>query len=100
MFLEAAMDTNNYDEINAYDEALAKKEYQELLNAYNQVLETEPGQMVLWHILAECGIYDGGFVAGEMAQFNQGMREIGLRVIGTMHDADPAAYANLQLREV
>lgn len=94
------MESSNYEEINAYDEALAKKEYQDLLNSFVQVLTTEAGQNVVWHILSQCGIYDGGFVQGELSYFNQGMREIGLRIIGVMHDADPAMYAKLQLREV
>lgn len=89
---------NDYDEVAAYDEALEKKQYQDLLNDLVKLMETAPGKNIIWHILSQCGVYDGGFVPGETAYFNQGLKEIGLRIIGLMHDADPAMYAKLQLR--
>ena len=91
-------DYNDYEEVAAYDEAIEKKKYQELLNDLVKVVETEAGKNVLWHILSQCGIYDGGYVNGDLAYFNQGLKEVGLRMIGLMHDADPTMYANLQLR--
>jgi hypothetical protein len=96
--LEVQVAYNDYEEVAAYDEALEKKQYQDLLNDLVRVIDTEAGKNVLWHILSQCGIYDGGFVNGELAYFNQGLKEVGLRIIGLMHDADLAMYAKLQLR--
>jgi hypothetical protein len=78
------------------DAAEEKKQYEKLLNSLSSVAATEDGRVILWHILSECGVYSGGFVEGELAQFLQGQREVGLKIIGLMADADPFMYLNLQ----
>jgi alkanesulfonate monooxygenase SsuD/methylene tetrahydromethanopterin reductase-like flavin-dependent oxidoreductase (luciferase family) len=75
-----------------------KREYERLLDNLTTVMRTEDGQNVIWHILSECGIYVGG-ASGEEAFRQQGRRDIGLMLIGLMHDAAPTMYAELQLRK-
>jgi len=86
------------DEVTAQSEAEERKEYFKLLDALRNVVNTEDGKNVIWHILSQCGIYDGNFTGDAMTGFLLGKRDIGLMLIGLMHDADPAMYANLQLR--
>lgn len=74
-----------------------EKNYQQLLLSLKAVLDFEAGRILLWNILSECGIHDGGFKPSEQLQFFSGRRDVALQIIGWMTDLDPSAYANLQL---
>lgn len=87
----------SYNEDLARIEAEEKKEYDKLLDAITSVVDTEQGKEVMWHILSQCGIYDNAYTGDNTTFFNLGRREIGLMLIGLMHDADATMYAKLQL---
>jgi hypothetical protein len=92
------MASNRYEDELIRQEAEEKKAYELLLNNLKATMKTEQGREVIWHILSLCGIYDGGSTGEEILR-QQGRRDIGLSIIGLMHDAEPTMYAELQLKK-
>lgn len=62
-----------------------------------QVLKIVEVRRVLWRILELCGPYQPSFdpTSARQTDFNEGKRDIGLRVLNMIMDADPAAYLQL-----
>ena len=87
-------------EYNEQVEKQEQKEYDGLLNDLREVMNTNSGKNVLWWVLSQCGIYDTNFSDEDRkTNFLLGKRDIGLGIIGLMHDADPEMYAKLQLEK-
>ncbi len=91
------MASNRINDELSQQEAEERKEYDKLLDNLRSVMKTEQGRHLVWYFMSLCGIYDGG-ASGEEILRQQGRRDIGLAVIGLMHDAEPTMYAELQLR--
>lgn len=61
------------------------------------VLSTKQGRRAVWRILCECGLFRAGFVqSGSQVYFNEGMRNVGMKLIDDVHQADISAYATMQ----
>lgn len=60
-----------------------------------RLLETYGGRYVVWHEIAECGVYTGSFRGEEThwSAFAEGKRAVGLSLINKVFTADPNAYA-------
>lgn len=87
-------------EFNEIDDKQEQKEYERLLDDLKEVLKTNQGKNVMWWVLSQCGIYDTNFSDEDRkTNFLLGKRDIGLGIIGLMHDADPTMYAKLQLEK-
>lgn len=64
------------------------------MNDLRQVMSTRSGRRVLWGLLAECGVFRTSFhTNGSIVYFNEGMRQIGLKLLADLNEADEAAYA-------
>ena len=63
-----------------------------------EILLSPGGRRFLWKLLSECRIYDISFT-GEIGwtSFNEGKRQIGLRIIEDIFDASPNAYLEMHL---
>lgn len=73
------------------------KKYDLLLANVRAVLATTQGKELLWEIMSMCGIYNNTFTGNSSTFFAEGKRAIGLEILGLLSDADPTAYARMQL---
>lgn len=63
------------------------------------LLSTRPGRRFVWGLMSDCGIFRTSFDnSGSVTAFNEGRREIGLRVLADVNDAAPDQYL-VMLRE-
>ncbi len=62
-----------------------------------RILDSAGGRRFLWKILSECRIYDISFTGDEWTAFNEGKRQIGLRLIEDIFNADSKAYLEMHL---
>ena len=62
------------------------------------LLSTAQGRRFIWRYLEECGVYrssvKGVFNPSEVF-FYEGRREIGLKILADVHNADPEAYTRM-----
>lgn len=54
------------------------------------VLGTASGRRIFWRYLEECGVFKTSFTGNSTTFFNEGQRNIGLKILADINDADPA----------
>jgi len=59
------------------------------------ILDSAGGRRFLWKLLEECGVYKISFTGDSYTAFNEGKRQIGLRLIEDIFDACPDAYIEM-----
>lgn len=57
------------------------------------VLGTPQGRRLFWRYLEECGVFRTSFTGNSTTFFNEGQRNIGLKIMADINDADPAFLA-------
>jgi len=63
------------------------------------LLSTRSGRRFIWGLMTECGIFRTSFDnSGSVTAFNEGRRQIGLRVLADVNESAPEQYL-LMLRE-
>lgn len=72
-----------------------KREADLLEEAYRFVLGDEKGRRVLWHVLSECGVFRLSMTGNSQTFFNEGMRNIGLRLLDRVMTIEPDAFAEM-----
>lgn len=94
------MDKQPYD---AGDEAKVQKRKtkaqlarEKELEDFKQILATKAGRAFLWRLLEWCGVYHTSFTGNSTTFFNEGKRDIGLKLIEEIFSADPKAYGLLR----
>lgn len=71
----------------------AKRKRERELADLRTVLSTEQGRRFLWRQLEAAGIYSCTFYEdARYAEFVNGMRNVGCRLLAEIHEADPQAY--------
>lgn len=67
------------------------------LNDLNNVLSSASGRRFIWRLLAQCGIFRRTWVQGEpdTTAFNEGLRDIGLKLLEDIEIARPGSYAQM-----
>lgn len=62
------------------------------------LMGTPEGRMWMWWLLGMCGVYHLSFVPGsaEQTAFNEGARNIGLRLLAEIHRLCPELYSRMQ----
>ena len=89
---------------NASDEEQVKKakdhvrrgREQELADIYT-VLSTRQGRRFYWKYLSFCKVFETSFNhSGSITAFNEGMRNVGLKLLSDMNEACPDVYAVIQ----
>ena len=64
-----------------------------------KVLKLPEGRRMVWKILSETGVFRASFSLNSMqTAFHEGKRDVGLKLIMAMDEAEPMAYAQM-LRE-
>ncbi len=56
------------------------------------------GRRIAWRLLDRCGVFRTSFTGNSETFFNEGKRNIGLMIVGEIHDVCPEFY-HLMLKE-
>lgn len=69
------------------------------LQSIRQVLREPHGRTAMWWILQQAGIYRvaGADLSTFQAGFEAGARNVGIRILSGMNEADPRAYGEMLL---
>ncbi len=59
------------------------------------VLSTESGRRFYWRYLKECGVFESSFTGNNTTFFNEGQRNIGLKLMADLNDSYPDAYIKM-----
>lgn len=60
------------------------------------VLSSRQGRRFIWRELAECGVFRSSFhSSGSVVYFNEGRRDVGLKLLADVMEADPLAYQTM-----
>lgn len=95
------MTTNQFDptDIRGMERAFADRQARDQLQADTEAsdiiwLMNEPkGRRIVWRLLEQAGVFRTSFNTNSMTMaFNEGQRNIGLRVLGLVHGHCPALY--------
>lgn len=75
----------------------AGREQKEQLSALRKFLETPAGRAWVWRLLEASHIYATSFVSGDphSSSFQEGERNLGLRVLSDVLKADPQAFITM-----
>ena len=71
-------------------EELEKKDMQDLLR-------TGFGRRIIWRYLSFCGVFKTSFTGDSQTFFNEGQRNVGLKIIDDINEANPQAYVDMML---
>jgi hypothetical protein len=89
-------ETSNFDAGNEADvkkrktKAQLKRERE--IEEVKQVLSTVSGRATIWRILDWCGVYRTSFTGNSETFFNEGKRNIGLKLIEEIFASDKNAF--------
>lgn len=92
---------------NASDEAQVKSAEKKELHGRKQdiadlksVLATDAGQRFVWRYLEECGIHRTSYSENShQTYFMEGRRDVGLRLLADVTEADPLKYVEMMMRK-
>ena len=90
------MNKINRDEEQQARINMEKVEREILLNDMRYVLSSVQGRRLIWRILDMAGVYRSSFTGNSTTFFNEGARNIGLRVLSDVMDAKPEAFLLMQ----
>jgi len=81
------------------DDAKARETQRREDEDFKWLMAHAQGRRYLWRLLEQAGVYRTSFhVSGSQMAFNEGQRNIGLRLIADIHRLAPEGYVKL-LRE-
>jgi hypothetical protein len=60
------------------------------------VMETVPGRRVIQRLLEDTGLYRVSFTGNATTYFNEGMRNVGLRILADLQDFCPQLFLLMQ----
>lgn len=73
-------------------EAERRLKRQEEINDVLNVMNTESGRRFVWRLLDKAGVFRSSFTGNSETFFREGMRNLGLMVIGDLHEVCPELY--------
>ena len=62
---------------------------------FKWVVSTEQGRRFLWDLLAFTGVYRSSFTGNSTTFFNEGRRDVGLKLIGQLNEYAPEVYVTM-----
>ena len=65
---------------------------------FKWLMAHKQGRRFVWRLLAEAGVYRTSFTGNSTTFFNEGKRNLGLLLVGEIHELTPDAYG-LMLKE-
>lgn len=66
------------------------------LNDLCVVLATREGRRHTWRQLSDCGVFRSSFTGNSTTFFNEGRRDVGLRLLADVMEARPDAFLLMQ----
>ena len=86
--------TGNASDPAQVKEAAQKVKYgrEQELNDVRTILATREGLRFMWRYLTECGIFKTSMTGSSQTFFLEGRRDVGLRLLADVNEADPEAY--------
>ena len=63
------------------------------LNDVRYILNDERGRRFLWRYLNLCGVFRSSFTGNFETYFNEGERNVGLKMLADVNEAAPEVYA-------
>lgn len=82
-------------QINKAKQKVESKRDQEL-NDMRFVLAHPQGRRVMWRMLERCGVYRTSFTGNSTTFFNEGERNVGLKLLADIEEADLDAYIKMK----
>lgn len=73
----------------------AEREGRQLAENLRAVMATLPGRRVLWFVLSDSGLFRSSYTGGDGTIFNEGMRNVGLRLAARLRAACPDEYLSM-----
>lgn len=65
-----------------------------------QVLSTRAGRRVFWGLLGITGVFESSWDPSARIHFNEGKRDIGLRLLAELNDKHPERYLEAQAEAI
>lgn len=65
------------------------------LNDVEFVLSTPQGRRFLWRLLGVCHVFKTSFTGNSTTFFNEGKRDIGLRLLADINESSPDSYLKM-----
>lgn len=66
------------------------------LNDLRAVLAMREGRRYTWRQLSDCGVFRSSFTGNSTTFFNEGRRDVGLRLLADVMEAQPEAFLLMQ----
>lgn len=98
MYQDEGYDPNNEKHVEIA-EKLAVDRRERALSDVREILALPSGRRLFWKYLTECGIFKSSFTGNNTTFFNEGKREVGLRLLNDMTEAVPEAFLLMQQEE-
>ena len=70
-----------------------KRDYE--LDDVRYILASPQGRRFFWKYLDFCGVFRTSFTGNSQTFFNEGLRNVGLKMLSDLNDADPNAYVKI-----
>jgi len=77
------------------EKAAMERQAQLLEEAFEKVLGTAEGKRVIWWIMGECGVFGLSMTGNSQTFFNEGMRNIGLKLMDRVMQTNPSLYQEM-----
>lgn len=89
---------SEYEQKKVNDEKEIRQEWLKLLDDMRWILSTPKGRRVIWWLLGIAGVFRISFAPKDSNQtsFNEGSRDIGLRLLRVVQSANPKAYSQME----
>lgn len=59
------------------------------------ILSSKQGRRFYWNLLASCRVFQLSYTGSADTNFNEGMRNVGIKYLADMNDAKPEAYVTM-----
>ena len=61
-----------------------------------KILDMAEGRRVFWRLLCECGVFQVGIPNPDLICFNEGKRDIGVKILKDIMDCKPEKFIQMQ----
>jgi hypothetical protein len=88
--------TNAADESQVKAAGHKERRHREIqISDMKQVLSTVEGRRFIWELLSFCRIFESSYNGQFGTIYNEGHRNVGLKILADVNDADPGAYTKM-----
>ena len=94
------MDYNTEKELD-FVANMDKREHDSLMEDLSKILCEEHGRRYMWRLLSFCRVMDRSMDRDALVMaFREGQRDIGMRLMQDIYEAEPVAYETMRLEHV